>query len=125
MYRISVEMGFSAAHQLVGYEGACENLHGHNWTVKVEVKTTKLDSLGMGLDFKKLKKLLGGVLEQFDHRMINQVAPFDQFNPTAENMAHFIFDALKSRLPKDVSMSRVKVSESPQCSVIYQEDSAE
>lgn len=122
MYRISVEMGFSAAHQLIGYEGACENLHGHNWLVKAEVKTNELDSLGMGLDFKKLKKLLGGILEQFDHKMINQTAPFDQFNPTAENMAHFIFHALKAQLPKSVSLSSIQVSESPQCTVTYQED---
>jgi len=122
VYKISVQKEFSAAHQLIGYEGACENLHGHNWIVRVEVEAKELNSLGMGFDFKELKKILADTIEILDHQLLNKVPPFDEINPTAENIACFIHDKIKECLPETVNMSAVQVSESPTSTVTYTED---
>ena len=98
MYRVSVEDHFSSAHQLRGYDGPCENLHGHNWTVRIEVEAEELDSLGMVIDFKKLKRIVDQVVKRLDHAMINEVTPFDRVNPTSENIAAEIFRLLREEL---------------------------
>lgn len=122
MYKIKVERSFSAAHQLIGYEGACENMHGHNWNVVAELKTEQLDNIGMGFDFKKLKTLLEMVLQRLDHQIINKVEPFIRQNPTAENLACYIYEQLEPEFSERVSMSSVEVSESEGCSVVYSKD---
>lgn len=121
MYQVSVEQTFSAAHQLVGYEGACENLHGHNWRVQVHLESEVLDSLGMVYDFKKLKRLLQDVIQTLDHRLLNEVPPFDSNNPTAENLARYVYDNVKARLPGQLRIVSAQVSESPNCTATYSE----
>ena len=91
MYEIMVEDTFASAHQLIGYEGACENLHGHTWKVQVFIKGSQLDKLGMLFDFKIAKNILKDILNIFDHKNINTLPEFTQKNPTAENLAKTIF----------------------------------
>ena len=96
MYSIKVEGNFSSAHNLRGYKGKCEELHGHNWRIEVEVSKNKLDKAGMVLDFKLLKMKLNDILEKLDHKYLNNITYFKKFNPTSENIARYIFDNLKS-----------------------------
>ena len=98
MYRIKVETQFSSAHNLRGYRGKCEALHGHNWKVEVEVEAEVLDKTGMVMDFTLLKKRLHKVTEKLDHYYLNRHAYFKKVNPTSEHIAKYIFDSLKSRV---------------------------
>ncbi len=95
MYKVTILADFSSAHMLRGYKGKCENLHGHNWKVEVSVYSKKLDKLGMVIDFKDLKKAVYGVLEELDHKNLNDLKYFKKVNPTSENIAKYIYDRLQ------------------------------
>ena len=97
MYSIKVESGFSSAHNLRGYKGKCEDLHGHNWRVEVVVSSQKVDKIGMVIDFKFLKAELNNILEKLDHKYLNNISIFKKINPTSENISRFIYEKLKSR----------------------------
>jgi 6-pyruvoyltetrahydropterin/6-carboxytetrahydropterin synthase len=92
MFQVSVEEGFSAGHALRGYKGKCENPHGHNYKVRVTVEGPELDSIGLLSDFSLLKKVIRDVIEGVDHRFLNDQAPFDLINPSAENIAKYFYD---------------------------------
>ena len=122
MYTISVEHHFDAAHALHGYKGKCEALHGHRFRVVVRVKATQLDDIGLAYDFTELKGKLKAILERFDHTCINDVPPFDKINPSSENIASTIYEALKSALEEaPVILDSVEVWESPESGVEYRE----
>ncbi len=122
MYELTVVFTFSSAHNLRGYEGACENLHGHNWKVEAVIASPELDRLGMVMDFKKLKESVSRILDSLDHRYLNEVPPFDRENATAENLACFIYQELSKALGKgDVSVLRVRVWESDTSAAAYYE----
>ncbi len=123
MYQISVEQHFDAAHFLRGYQGKCEALHGHRYQVVVTLKASRLDGIGLAYDFTELKRHLGDILSRFDHTCLNDVAPFDSINPSAENIASTIYGELKPRLEGAlVALSCVEVWESPQNRVAYSPD---
>lgn len=118
MYFLSVKSSFDAAHFLRAYKGKCAGLHGHTFEVESIFKVKKLDSVGIGFDFSKLKEILSDILEDFDHKNLNDIKPFDKINPTCENLAYEIF----KRLKKKVSfLAEVKVSESPRAWAAYRE----
>ena len=122
MYEITVERTFSSAHQLRGYKGSCENLHGHNWRVMVTLSSKKLDSLGMIVDFRELKNRVEAVVLLLDHKFINEIAPFDKINPTAENISKYIYDMVAGSLDTAVArVERVKVWESEKAAATYYE----
>ncbi|MBI3268786.1 MAG: 6-carboxytetrahydropterin synthase QueD [Planctomycetes bacterium] len=121
MYEVSVRASFAAAHSLRGYTGACERLHGHNWDVEVVLRSETLDETGMVLDFRRVKQLLAGLLEPWDHRHLNETPPFQTVNPTAENIARTLFQELAQRLPAPVKVCRATVWESPGCAATYAE----
>ena len=123
MYEIEVRAAFEAAHFIDGYAGKCARLHGHNWEVVAVVRGEKLDALGMLIDFKILKAELKKVLDEFDHRFLNELKPFAEENPTAENLARKIFERLASSEIFNDSIQRpaVRVHESPNSSVTYYE----
>lgn len=116
MFELMVEESFDAAHALRGYEGPCENLHGHTWKVQAFLNGNKLNKLGLLEDFKFLKKELTGVLNAFDHKLLNDVAPFLVKNPTSENLAETIYKQLKKKLK---GLSKVTVWESPTTNASY------
>jgi 6-pyruvoyltetrahydropterin/6-carboxytetrahydropterin synthase len=99
MYSLKIEGTFSSAHNLREYKGKCEELHGHNWRVELVVAADKLDKAGMLQDFTYLKKILNFQLERLDHKYLNKLPYFKKCNPTSENIARFIFDSLKAKLP--------------------------
>ena len=112
MYEVTVKTGFSAAHQLRYYDGKYENLHGHNWTAIVTVETSELDKIGVGIDFISLKKSVVGILSRLDYKNINEVPPFDSKNPSAENIARWLFDELGAQINSDnVRLKRVEIKE--------------
>jgi len=102
MYRVRVVKNFSSAHNLSGYEGNCENLHGHNWKVEAVLCGSNLDKVGMLIDFRVLKKTLGNVINDFDHKYLNDCLAFKTVNPTSENLAYYIFNELEKTFPKMV-----------------------
>jgi len=120
MFTVSVDRTFSAAHSLRGYMGKCESLHGHNWKVTVTVAAAELDKLGMVIDFKDLKKAMDELLEKLDHAFLNEVPPFDQVNPSSENIARYLYQTLSKRLDNDrVQIHSVSVWESENSKATY------
>ena len=122
MFEIMVEISFSAAHQLRGYKGACEKLHGHNWKVQVHVVSEKLNEIDMAIDFHEMKRLTDEVVAPLDHSFLNEIFPFTEKNPSSENIAKWIYDSLKKRLDADtLNLSAVTVWESDTASATYYE----
>jgi 6-pyruvoyltetrahydropterin/6-carboxytetrahydropterin synthase len=122
-YEIHVKAEFSAAHCLRGYEGNCERVHGHNWTVEVFVRCLRLNEIGIGIDFRDVKKTLNRVVEKLDHQHLNDLSVFQELNPTSENVARFIYRELGAQLNSGaVKVSKVKVSETPGAGVYYWEE---
>ena len=123
MYQVSIEQHFDAAHFLRGYQGKCEALHGHRFLVVAKVQASRLDDIGMAYDFTALKQHLGDILSRFDHTCLNEVPPFDEINPSSENIASTVYDELKPKLAgAPVTISCVEVWESPQSWVAYSPD---
>lgn len=124
MYELKIIEWFSAGHFLRQYRGKCENLHGHNWKVEVIVSGKNLGQADMLIDFSELKKILQQVLQQLDHRLLNEVKPFDRINPTAENIAAYIFNQLiknKKYFRRRVRLKEVRVWENETCCAVYYE----
>ena len=119
--RVTVE--FAAAHLLRGYPGDCSRLHGHNWKVEVEASASRLDELGMGIDFKVLKAAAQETIQDLDHTLVNELGHFSKVNPTAENMAAYIFERLTRRLNDErVAVTAVTLWETDRACVRYSEE---
>ena len=119
-YQVEVTDSFGAAHHLRGYQGKCENLHGHNWKISVTLEAEQVNEIGMAIDFAEVKRILSAVLQELDHTFLNQHPYFQKNNPTSENIARYIFDQFSSRLrDKGVKVAGVSVWESENCRAIY------
>ena len=122
MYRLTIKTGFAAAHNLINYQGDCENLHGHNWKVEVTVTARELDSAGLAIDFKLLKKETNAVLDELDHKYVNQHAFFRDISPSSENISRFLFHRLAERLNNgNVTLEKIGVWESDNACAEYYE----
>jgi len=108
MFEVTVEKTFAAGHYLRNYKGKCENPHGHNYKVLVTLQGKELDEAGLLLDFKDLKQLMRAVVERLDHQMINDIPPFTELNPSAENLAKYFYQESNTRL-KSITNGRVSV----------------
>lgn len=120
MYRLTIKTGFAAAHNLINYQGDCENLHGHNWKVEVTVTARELDQAGLAIDFKILKRKTNAVLDELDHKYVNQHHFFLDLSPSSENIARYLYLEL-SKLLNDgnVKVERVGVWESDNACAEY------
>lgn len=98
MFEVEIISSFAAAHRLRQYKGKCERLHGHNYRVHVTVRDSSPKSDGMVIDFGDLKTTTNDIIEKLDHRLVNEIRPFDQIEPSAENLAKFIFDEIEQGL---------------------------
>ncbi len=114
-----VETEFAAAHRLREYDGNCERLHGHNWKIDVVLRGEALDRLGMVMDFREAKRLLGEVVAELDHTCLNDLEAFQAQNPTTENIARILYETLAARLPDGVAVAKVTAWESDHCGVSY------
>jgi 6-pyruvoyltetrahydropterin/6-carboxytetrahydropterin synthase len=121
MFEICVEHTFAAGHALRNYRGKCENVHGHNYRVQVGVQGRELDENGLLFDFADLKKRLRGTSEYLDHKFLNELKPFDEINPSAENIAKFIWEEMQADL-KSASIAYVKVWETDTSWAVYRPD---
>ncbi len=123
MYELMIETGFASAHQLRGYKGKCENLHGHNWKVQVYITAEQLNEIDLAIDFHDLKRIANEIVSPLDHTCLNNVFPFTERNPSSENIARWVFDSLKKRLLEyKVNVSAVTVWESETASATYYEE---
>jgi len=118
-YELVIRTEFAAAHRLREYDGNCERLHGHNWKIDVVLSGEGLNELGMLLDFRDAKRLIEQALGRFDHRCLNDLEPFLEENPTTENIARTVYDALAASLPQGVAVTKVTAWESDLCGASY------
>jgi len=122
-YTLKVVSDFASAHTLREYPGACSRMHGHNWKVETEVEATTLDNVGMAIDFKAIRKATKELTGKLDHYYLNDIAPFDEINPTAENIAAYIFKGLSETLNSDrVKVKAITLWETERACVRYTED---
>jgi len=120
VYRLKILTHFAAAHNLINYQGDCENLHGHNWKVEVVVATENLDKAGLGLDFKILKRKTNAILDTLDHKYLNDLEPFKEKSPSSENIARYLFEELcKVFTDDEVIVDSVNVWESDNACASY------
>jgi len=112
MFEVSVEQTFASAHALRNYKGKCENVHGHNWKVQVVIEGEKLDETGLLVDFIDVKNLMAQVIEKLDHQHLNEIPPFDEINPSAENIAEYFYRRMTQGLADaPVRVQSVKIWE--------------
>jgi 6-pyruvoyltetrahydropterin/6-carboxytetrahydropterin synthase len=122
MYEVYVDETFAAAHNLRGYKGKCEALHGHNYKVRVTLEGKELDSVGLLYDFVHLKQVIQGVIRTLDHKYLNELKPFDVLNPSAENIARYIYDEAAKQLraaPNGAGVASITVWESDMTAATY------
>jgi 6-pyruvoyltetrahydropterin/6-carboxytetrahydropterin synthase len=120
MYHLMIKSSFAAAHNLINYQGDCENLHGHNWRVEVTVAAKELDKAGLGIDFKILKKQTNGLLDELDHKYLNDLTPFKEDSPSSENISRYLFERLSKQLNNDnITVEQVNVWESENACASY------
>ena len=118
---ISVKTTFSAAHNIEGYNGNCSRVHGHNYKIEVSVKADEVNKLGMCVDFRKLMQISKKATSLLDHRNLNDIPFFNKNNPTAENIAEFIYKKVKEELKGKIAIHSVKVWETEEYAVTYSE----
>lgn len=123
-FEIMIERNFSSAHQLRGYKGKCENLHGHNYKVEIFARGRELDNIGLLIDFGDLKSAADEIVNYLDHRNINELPPFDEeLNPSAENLARYFLERIGEQVGDErVHIYKVRVYETPTSVATYQID---
>ncbi len=119
MYFLEITAAFSAAHALRDYPGVCARIHGHNWKIKVGLKSEKTDGHGMTADYAILKQIVDELIVRLDHNCFNDHPYFKNVNPTSEKISEFIYYELEKKFPETVQMDFVKISETENFSVIY------
>jgi 6-pyruvoyltetrahydropterin/6-carboxytetrahydropterin synthase len=122
MFQVSVDETFSAGHALRGYKGKCENVHGHNYKVRVTMEGPRLDSIGLLYDFTHLKKVIREIVGGVDHRFLNDQAPFDVVNPSAENLAKYFYEETTRRVssaPDGARVASITIWETDTTSATY------
>ena len=122
LFEVMIERNFSSAHQLRGYRGKCENLHGHNYKIEIYARGRELDKTGLLVDFVELKAAADEIVNYLDHRNINELPPFDEeLNPSAENLARYILERVSSRVGDErVQIYKVRCFETPTSVATYQ-----
>ncbi|MCD6153073.1 MAG: 6-carboxytetrahydropterin synthase QueD [Syntrophobacterales bacterium] len=119
MYEVTVRKSFSAAHKL-NIGGKCEELHGHNFTVDVTIASDNLNKEGLVVDFRILKDWTNEILDEFDHKFLNEIPFLKGTSPTSENIARFIFDKIaKKATAEKLRISQVTVWESNNACATY------
>ena len=122
MYELKIVSQVAAAHQLREFQGKCEQLHGHNWKIEVYVTGDTLGEDGLLIDFGLIKKGTKKVLEELDHKFLNELEPFKEENPSSENIARYIYESLSHTLNNDaIRISKVTAWESDTACATYME----
>jgi 6-pyruvoyltetrahydropterin/6-carboxytetrahydropterin synthase len=122
MFQVSVEETFSAGHALRGYRGKCENVHGHNYRVRVTVEGPRLDAIGLLCDFTELKRVIREIIGRLDHQFVNDLEPFRTVNPSAENLAKYFYEEVSGQvkaLPAGARVTDIVIWETDTASARY------
>jgi 6-pyruvoyltetrahydropterin/6-carboxytetrahydropterin synthase len=123
MFEVSAEETFAAGHALRNYHGKCENVHGHNYRVRVTLAGAGLDHAGLLVDFVEIKRIMRAIIERLDHQFLNDVPPFDRLNPSAENMARYFYEQMAEQLDgareNPVCVAEVKIWETDTSTATY------
>ena len=119
MFEIIVQHHFCAAHRLIGYDGKCANIHGHNFVVEARITGDQLDNLGILVDFKDVKASLTSIIDVLDHQLLNDLPPFRETNPSSENIAKYFYDQLARQLPAHVRLVEIRIQETPSYAATY------
>ena len=123
MYHLTILTDFAAAHNLINYQGDCENLHGHNWKIEVRVAARELNDAGLGIDFKILKRETKQLLEGLDHKYLNDLPMFKEISPSSEHISKYLFDELGKVLnDNNITVDSVTVWESDRACASYSAD---
>ena len=122
MFKLIVKKEFSSAHILHGHPGNCKRMHGHNWLVEAEVEVDNTNEIGMVIDFKDIKNNLKEIISSLDHQFLNDLEPFINENPTAENISKYIYKELSNNINTDnIKVSKIKLWETSNAAVTYTE----
>lgn len=122
-YQLKVVTDFASAHTLRDYPGACSRMHGHNWKVELEAVATQLDEIGMGVDFKVMKQAAREVSAELDHQYLNELEPFKEINPTAENIAAYMYKEISVRINSEtIKVTALTLWETERACVRYSEE---
>ncbi len=122
-YQLKVVTDFASAHTLRNYPGACSRMHGHNWKVELEAVATQLDEVGMGVDFKVMKEAAREVGGRLDHQYLNDLEPFKNINPTAENIAAYMYKEIAARINSgSIKVTALTLWETERACVRYSEE---
>lgn len=122
MFEITVDETFAAGHALRGYKGKCENVHGHNYKVRVTLQGAELDNIGLLYDFVHLKKVISAVIKELDHKFLNDYPPFDTVNPSAENIAKYFYEQANRQMetvPNGARISQITIWETDTTAATY------
>jgi 6-pyruvoyltetrahydropterin/6-carboxytetrahydropterin synthase len=119
MFTISVQTSFRASHQLALSDGLKEPTHSHNWAVTAGISSDTLNNMGMVMDFGQLKSALEEIVSEFNNISLDRIDYFGRNNPSAENVAKYIFNKLEQMLPKGLKLRNIKVEEEPGCSAEF------
>jgi len=124
MFELTINVNFEAAHYINNYSGKCSRLHGHNWKVEVNIYGSQLDELGMLIDFRDVKAAVNKIMVKLDHYCLNEIEPFSTINPTAENIAKYIYEQLREtrEFDQNVKLRSVKVWESLNSAAAYSQE---
>ena len=122
MFKLIVKKEFSSAHILHGHPGNCKRMHDHNWLVEAEVQGDNTNEIGMVIDFKDIKNNLKEIISMLDHQFLNDLEPFTDENPTAENISKYIYKELSNNINTDnIKVSKIKLWETNNSAVTYTE----
>jgi 6-pyruvoyltetrahydropterin/6-carboxytetrahydropterin synthase len=119
MFTISVETQFQASHRLILADGSREPVHSHRWSVTADVSSDKLNSMGLVMDFGRLRATVEDIVAELDDAPLERISYFQKNNPSAENVARYIYEKLEPRLPKGVKLHEIKVVEEAGCSAKF------
>jgi len=121
MFTISVERHFQASHQLIMPDGSKEPVHDHDWVVTVDLSSEKLNNMGVVMDFRALQAMIDKTIAEFNNKALESISYFQQNNPSAENVAKYIYEKLLIELPEGINLQNVRVVEEPGCSAAFRE----
>jgi len=121
MFTISVEKHFYASHQLTLPDGSKEPVHSHDWIVTADISSEKLNNMGVVMDFRALKAMVDKIVTGFNNKALESIGYFQQNNPSAENVAKYIYEKLRIKLPESVKLQKVRVTEESGCSATFLE----
>ena len=121
MFTISAERHFQASHQLIMPDGSKEPVHSHDWVVTANLNSEKLNNMGVVMDFRALQAMIDKTVAAFDNTALESISYFQQNNPSAENVAKYIYEKLRIELPDGVKLLNIRVVEEPGCSAKFHE----